>query len=442
VPGFTPSALSAFGVAEGQTSPLVLDLDGVELTDHDGAIEDILFTWAGVDGIATDSRGPYIDARRLEFLEECFDAEWQQYGYLPDPEVNAAAQLEVSWDIVFTAMKAALLLQSGADELFADALTYDAWSGEIVGDPELDEDAVGDLADVAPAPGTANEAFWMAVARFIDDVQGLGELTGTEEGWLDDAVQASDATLTWEDVLDLLEASEPPVNYDDTSGNDVMTGSAGANSMRGFEGDDEISGLGGADVIDGGADWDTVRYTRSASGVTVNLATNVNMGGDAAGDLLSNVEAVTGSSHNDTLTGGSGSDVLYGEAGNDTLPGNANNDILYGRSGLDTLTGGDGSDTFVFEAASPFGNVDVMTDFSTGQSDKLDLSDLLSAYDSLTEDITHFVEITTSGSNSLLKVDMDGTGAGASFVQIATLQGITGLTDEAALEANGTLITA
>jgi hypothetical protein len=76
-----------------------------------------------VDGIATDSRGPYIDARRLEFLEECFDAEWQQYGYLPDPEVNAAAQLEVSWDIVFTAMKAALLLQSGADELFADALT-------------------------------------------------------------------------------------------------------------------------------------------------------------------------------------------------------------------------------------------------------------------------------------------------------------------------------
>lgn len=52
------------------------------------------------------------------------------------------------------------------------------------------------------------------------------------------------------------------------------------------------------------------------------------------------------------------------------------------------------------------------------------------------------MEITTSGSNSLLKVDADGTGSGASFVQIATLQGITGLTDEAALVANGTLIAA
>ena len=82
-------------------------------------------------------------------------------------------------------------------------------------------------------------------------------------------------------------------------------------------------------------------------------------------------------------------------------------------------------------------------DFSTAQSDKLDLSDLLSAaYDPLTDAITDFVEITTSGSNSILKVDADGTGAGASFVQIATLVGITGLTNEEALETAGTLITA
>jgi hypothetical protein len=52
------------------------------------------------------------------------------------------------------------------------------------------------------------------------------------------------------------------------------------------------------------------------------------------------------------------------------------------------------------------------------------------------------VQITTSGSNSLLKVDADDTGTGVGFVQIATREGITGLTDEAALQANGTLITA
>jgi len=32
------------------------------------------------------------------------------------------------------------------------------------------------------------------------------------------------------------------------------------------------------------------------------------------------------------------------------------------------------------------------------------------------------------------KVDRDGTGSTSSFTQIATLQGVTGLTDEAALE--------
>jgi hypothetical protein len=44
--------------------------------------------------------------------------------------------------------------------------------------------------------------------------------------------------------------------------------------------------------------------------------------------------------------------------------------------------------------------------------------------------------------DSVVKVDADGTGGVYSFVQIATLDNITGLTDEAALESAGTLITA
>ena len=264
-----------------------------------------------------------------------------------------------------------------------------------------------------------------------------------------------------------------------------------------------------------------MRYTRSASGVTVNLATNVNTGGDAASDLLYHIEAVVGSSHNDSLTGGSGNDTLQGGAGNDSLTGGSGDDVMDGGTGTgnDSLTGGDGTDTasyalassgvtvslaagtatgqgsdtlatienatgsahadtltgdanantlqggagndqigggggadilygqgdadtFIFLAASAYGAVDTIKDFSTAQSDKLDLSDLLSAYNPLTDDITHFVEITTSGSNSILKVDANGTTGGASFVQIATIEGITGLTNEATLEANGTLITA
>jgi len=82
-----------------------------------------------------------------------------------------------------------------------------------------------------------------------------------------------------------------------------------------------------------------------------------------------------------------------------------------------------------------------VTDFSTGQSDKLNLADVLD-FDPLTHAITDFVQITTSGSDSILKVDANGTTGGVNFVQIATLQGVTGLTDEQALLNSGNLIAA
>ena len=51
---------------------------------------------------------------------------------------------------------------------------------------------------------------------------------------------------------------------------------------------------------------------------------------------------------NDTLTGGSTVDIMFGNAGNDTLQGGGGNDILIGGKGNDTLYGGSGSDTYVF----------------------------------------------------------------------------------------------
>ena len=81
---------------------------------------------------------------------------------------------------------------------------------------------------------------------------------------------------------------------------DVIYGDANANSLLGLGGNDFLEGGAGADTLNGGDGWDTVRYTRSASGVTVNLTTNVNTGGDAASDTLSNTEAVTGSKSDHT----------------------------------------------------------------------------------------------------------------------------------------------
>ena len=146
---------------------------------------------------------------------------------------------------------------------------------------------------------------------------------------------------------------------------------------------------------------------------------------------------------NDAAHGGAGADTIHGDDGNDLLHGGEGDDTLYGDDGLDTLYGGGGADTFVFEAASAFNDIDVVKDFSTGDADVIDLIDILDAvYNPLSDLITDFVEMTDDGSNTVLKVDRDGTGGTYGFEQIATLEGVTGLTDEAALESAGRLIAA
>lgn len=240
------------------------------------------------------------------------------------------------------------------------------------------------------------------------------------------------------------------------AGNDWLHGGTGTDTVNGDAGDDMIWGGAGNDTLNGGADIDTVNYQSSAAAVTANLST-----GSATGegtDTLSNLENITGSNYNDTLTGstgnnvikggsgndtisgGDGADTLYGEDGNDTITGGNGNDLLYGGYGTDSLTGSAGADQYVFEELKAYQAVDTVSDFSTSDGDALHLTNLLSEYDYLTEAITDFVLMQTSGSNTTVSVDKDGAGGIYSFVQIATLTGVTGLTDEAALVTNGNLI--
>lgn len=150
----------------------------------------------------------------------------------------------------------------------------------------------------------------------------------------------------------------------------------------------------------------------------------------------------SGNAANNTLRAYDGDDTLYGGDGDDLLYGYNDNDTLTGGNGADYLIGGNGADTFVFDAATAFDAVDTVTNFSTAQGDALDLSDLLSAYDPLNDAITDFVEITDSGSDSVVKVDTTGTATFGAGTQVATLTGVTGLTDEAALETAGNLFAA
>lgn len=172
-------------------------------------------------------------------------------------------------------------------------------------------------------------------------------------------------------------------NVLDATGSNVVVnliGAAGNDTLRGGNKDDVLEGGAGADVIDGKGGKDTVIYSSSDAGVFVHLLNGTMTGGDAQGDVLSEIENVVGSDYADTIngtaignmlsggsgddkiygldgwdriylgdgndvgTGGNGNDKIYGDAGNDKLFGGNNNDKLYGGAGNDKLFGEHGVD--------------------------------------------------------------------------------------------------
>jgi Ca2+-binding RTX toxin-like protein len=154
-----------------------------------------------------------------------------------------------------------------------------------------------------------------------------------------------------------------------SSFSDVITGNNANNDIRGQDGNDIITGGAGADAIDGGAGIDTASYVLSTA-VTINLTTGIQSGGEAAGDVLTNIERIIGSLQSDSLTGSASDDVLEGNDGNDSLYGNAGNDILLGGIGDDIIISGLGAD--VIDGGSGIDVADYSLNNSSGVTVYLD----------------------------------------------------------------------
>jgi Ca2+-binding RTX toxin-like protein len=100
--------------------------------------------------------------------------------------------------------------------------------------------------------------------------------------------------------------------------NDVLTGTAGADSITALAGNDLVRGLAGRDALRGLAGSDT-------------------LDGGNGGDLLD---------------GGAGGDLLHGRAGNDRLYGGSGGDRLYAGPGDDLLRSGRGMDRMFGEGGA------------------------------------------------------------------------------------------
>ena len=111
--------------------------------------------------------------------------------------------------------------------------------------------------------------------------------------------------------------------------------------------DDRFISGSAADSFAGGGGIDSVDYSASLAAVDVNLGTGKGLGGNAAGDAYADIENATGSGLDDFLTGNASANALDGGVGSDSLDGGDGNDTLTGGLGDDALNGADGNDILV-----------------------------------------------------------------------------------------------
>ena len=228
------------------------------------------------------------------------------------------------------------------------------------GNDQLDGGAGNDTL----VPGTGNDTVTGGEGTGDADMLVYADLSGpitvTYSGDETGSVSGnSNDTFEEIEILSLTNQGDT-VDASATSGGVTVHAAAGDDSVTGGTGNDSLVGGAGADSIDGGLGIDIVDYGSSDAGVTITLDGSAGSGGHASGDLITGVEVVIGSDHDDfvvgnvaanTLTGSTGSDNLFGEAGNDSLSGGADNDSLYGGTGNDTLSGGTGNDRYFVDSA-------------------------------------------------------------------------------------------
>lgn len=102
------------------------------------------------------------------------------------------------------------------------------------------------------------------------------------------------------------------------------------------------------------------------------------------------------------VTSTSQSDVLVGSVYGDTL--------IYNLLNASDATGGNGTDTW--------------RNFSLAQGDKIDIGDLLVGWNGQAASLGNYLNVSTSGSNTIISIDRDGTGSTFHSTQLVTLENV------------------
>jgi Ca2+-binding RTX toxin-like protein len=207
-------------------------------------------------------------------------------------------------------------------------------------------------------------------------VDNLGDVVNELAGQGMDKVSSS---ITYQivdpDIENLTLTGGTAINGYGNNSNNAITGNAGNNQLFGYGGNDTLSGGFGADYMEGGLGNDN--YTVDDLGDVVNELAG--QGTDKINSSISYSLTANPNVESLTLTGAA---IINGAGNslNNALTGNNSNNVLTGGDGQDTLKGALGADTFDYNALSESlagaASRDKITDFTSAQGDKIDLSTL------------------------------------------------------------------
>jgi Ca2+-binding RTX toxin-like protein len=142
-------------------------------------------------------------------------------------------------------------------------------------------------------------------------LKNAAENKGAAAGDVYDGIEVIDGTFQ----ADILEGNGGSNAFWGANGADALKGHEGNDTLKGGDDNDTLTGGIGSDTLNGDNGFDWVAYDDAAGGVAVSLIAGTGLA-DGAGDALTGIEGVIGSSHGDTLTGTAHS--LRGLSGNDT----------------------------------------------------------------------------------------------------------------------------
>lgn len=234
--------------------------------DLDRQIKNIMFRWAGVDNVKDGSRGKFVNAQELTFMERFTG---RSYGVNAGGGSNQpisdtqGKMVHDSFVMVYGAMKAQLIAQNGMSSFFEPPLIYSLDRGEL-NKANISQSGVDHFAEAAAkVPDNKREGYWVGVADFLLFVKPKATFTHQEIDMLDKAISSTLIGSNWEKIA--MKAHEKHfgkmTSIGDAYDNYLVT-SEGDDEVYGNDGNDTIMGMTGDDLLSGGSGNDVYEFSR------------------------------------------------------------------------------------------------------------------------------------------------------------------------------------